>query len=976
MPLPEMLIGKIKSIPAAAFVKLDGTVLPVSEDTVWLVYTGSVTVKLKEAAGGNKESSVDLAVLNRGAVIPGIADFSSSAVLEFEAEQDATILGIKTADFINFLESNSQPELFVEIFCEFVSYLSEELNSYFRADTEVNDSDINILQSGGVLVSNNYCVYRLEEGQADYFASGYSDSPVGTLFFVTPYSWIYAPVKTRLKRQVSADFKQLQDGVKIFLEQLLEIGNDLYFTEHGLSRRLQIMRENKNADDARRIKTDLTSILSRDDFVFRSKVHFPLQAAMEIIGKHIKVKFVKPNVKKDSLHSNPIIEWALASNVQYRKVTLEDGWWREDSGVMLGFKRCRSSEYEQDIVTSSQPLVLLPQTNGNYIAIDPAEGRRFVVTEKEAEDIHVLAYYFFKSFPQREVDVGDLLRWIVRGQGYTLLAILVCSIIIGIVGVIPAMVMSYLFNEVLPFAMKSELVQFTILLVVVSVTVLTFNVIQSFCTQRLEGMADLSLEAAIWDRIVRQKPNFFRKFSTGDLVNRANGINSLRSIITGSTLSALFAVFMSIPSMVYLFILNLRLALVAIVLIIIFTVIRLIFGYVAYTFQRRVPKYNGLLQDYVLQLIISIEKIRSTFSSASMLKGWSHLFTEKSKLAYSASFFSQIAGTAATILPQVATFFIYGMGIYWMDAKSDATSMNTGTFVSFLSAFMVVNSSLSRTAGALLQLLSAQPFLKRLEPILKSIPADWREGTAIDHIKGRIDVSHVSFHYPGSDRMILDDVSFTVEPGEFVALVGKSGTGKSTLLRLLLAFEDMQSGAILYDNYDISEVDIGQLRRQFGVVLQRDGLMLADIFTNISSGNSNCTLGKAWNAAEMAGIAEDIKSMPMQMHTLVSDGGSTISGGQAQRIMLARALANDPRILFLDEATNALDNKVQDSVSRNLDKLGITRVVIAHRLSTIINADKIIVLDKGKIVQIGKYQELAAKPGLFKELIERQQASA
>ncbi len=976
MPLPEVLIGKIKSIPAEAFIPFEGTILPVAEDTVWLVYTGSVTVRLKEAAEVNNDSSVDLAVFNRGAVIPGIADFASSAVLEFEAEQDAVIRGIRISDFVDFLKSNAQPELLVEIYSEFVSYLSEELNSYFRVDTEVNDSDSNVLQPGEVLVSNNYCVYRLEEGQADYFSSGYSDSPVGMLFFVTPYSWIYSPVITRLKLETSPEYTKLQEGLSNFIRQLLAIGEDLYFTAHGLSRRLQIMRENRNADDAHRIKSELTSILSRSDFAFRSKVHFPLQAAMEIIGKNIKVKFIKPKVKKDSLHSNPIIEWALASNVQYRKVTLEDGWWRQDSGVMLGFRRHRSSEYELDIVTSSQPLVLLPQVNGNYIAIDPAGGKRFVVTEKEAEGIHVLAYYFFKSFPQREIGVGDLLRWIVRGQGYILLTILFCSIVIGLVGVIPSMVMSYLFNDVLPFAMKSELVQFTILLAVVSVTVLTFNVVQSFCTQRLEGMADLSLEAAIWDRIVRQKPNFFRKFSTGDLVNRANGINSLRSIITGSTLSALFAVFMSIPSMVYLFILNLRLALVAMVLIIIFTVIRLIFGYVSFTFQRQVPKYNGLLQDYVLQLIIAIEKIRSTFSSASMLKGWSHLFTAKSKLAYSASFFSQIAGTASTILPQVATFFIYGMGIYWMDTKSDATSMNTGTFVSFLSAFMVVNSSLTRTAGALLQLLNAQPFLKRLEPILKSIPADWREGTEIEHIKGRIDVSHVSFHYPGSERMILDDVSFTVEPGEFVALVGKSGTGKSTLLRLLLAFEDMQSGAILYDNYDISEVDIGQLRRQFGVVLQRDGLMLADIFTNISSGNSNCSLGKAWNAAEMSGIADDIKAMPMQMHTLVSDGGSTISGGQAQRIMLARALANDPRILFLDEATNALDNKVQDNVSRNLDKLGITRVVIAHRLSTIINADKIIVLDKGKIVQVGKYQELAAQPGLFKELIERQQASA
>ncbi len=975
MPISESLITQLKTLPADSFIRVEGSVLPTHEDVAWLVITGSITVRLREEPSTTDSIPVELATLNGGAVIPQLPKIQSLAALNFIIEPGSNIIGIKTPKLLEFLKANQQPELLEELYCEFVSALSEKLHSFFRADIKVNDSEINEQQAGDILLSNNFYTYRLESGAADYFASGLADRATSDIFFITPYSWIYTPVNSRLVRIALPEHQELAAGLHNFLQQLLDIAGDLYFTQEGFSRRLQLMREYKNADDANKIKTELASILSKDDLAFKGKVNFPLQTAMEIIGKRIKVNFIKPTVQKNSLHRNPIIEWALASNVQYRKVQLDDGWWHEDGGVMLGFQRQRNSSDEIDIVNSSLPLVLLPRTNGNYIAINPAEGRKFTVNAKEAENIHPLGYYFFNAFPQREVGVGDLVRWIIRGQGYILLTIFACSILTGLIGVIPPIAMSYLFNEILPFSMESELVQFTILLVVISLTMLTFNVIQSFCSQRLEGMADLSLEAAIWDRIIRQVPSFFRKFSTGDLVNRANGINTLRSIITGSTLKSLFGIFMSIPSLIYLFVLNLKLAIVAIVLIVLFVLVRLIFGYIAYTYQRNVPQYNGLLQDYVLQLIISIEKIRSTFSAASLLKGWAKLFTSQSKYAYSASFFNQIASTASTVLPQIATFFIYGLGIHWMNAKTDAEPMSTGSFVSFLSAFSIVNSSISSTATALLHLLNAQPYWKRLQPILTSIPPDWREGTSIGHIQGRIDVSHVSFRYPGSDRLILDDVSFTVEPGEFVALVGKSGTGKSTLLRLMLAFEEVQTGAILYDNYDISEVDIGQLRRQFGVVLQRDGLMLADIFTNISSGNSNCTLNKAWAAAEMAGIANDIRAMPMQMHTLVSDGGSTISGGQAQRIMLARALANDPHILFLDEATNALDNKVQDTVSRNLDNLGITRVVIAHRLSTIVNADKILVLDQGKIVQSGTYSELASRPGLFKELIERQEVN-
>lgn len=238
---------------------------------------------------------------------------------------------------------------------------------------------------------------------------------------------------------------------------------------------------------------------------------------------------------------------------------------------------------------------------------------------------------------------------------------------------------------------------------------------------------------------------------------------------------------------------------------------------------------------------------------------------------------------------------------------------------------------------------------------------------------GKITVDHVTFCYRHDGLVTLDDVSISAEPGEFIALVGASGSGKSTLLRLLLGFETPQAGSVYYDGQDLSGLDVNAVRRQLGVVLQNGQLNSASIFENIA-GSAQMTLDEAWEAARMSGFADDITAMPMQMHTVVSEGGSNLSGGQRQRLLIARALALKPRVLFFDEATSALDNKTQAIVSESLDKLQVTRIAIAHRLSTIRNAHRIYVLQAGRVVQQGTFQELAAVEGLFAQLMARQMA--
>ena len=240
-------------------------------------------------------------------------------------------------------------------------------------------------------------------------------------------------------------------------------------------------------------------------------------------------------------------------------------------------------------------------------------------------------------------------------------------------------------------------------------------------------------------------------------------------------------------------------------------------------------------------------------------------------------------------------------------------------------------------------------------------------------LSGGIEINNVSFRYNENMPMVLDDLSLKIRSGQYVAIVGRTGCGKSTLMRLLLGFERPDKGAIYYDGKDMNTIDLKSLRRKVGVVMQDGKLFQGDVYSNIVISAPWLTLDDAWEAAELAGIAEDIRHMPMGMNTLISEGSGGISGGQRQRLMIARAIAPKPKILMFDEATSALDNLTQKRVSESLEALKCTRIVIAHRLSTIRQCDRIIVLDQGKIIEDGTYQELIDRGGFFAELVARQQ---
>jgi ATP-binding cassette subfamily C protein len=382
--------------------------------------------------------------------------------------------------------------------------------------------------------------------------------------------------------------------------------------------------------------------------------------------------------------------------------------------------------------------------------------------------------------------------------------------------------------------------------------------------------------------------------------------------------------------------------------------------------QRTLSELQGYIAGLVSQFILAIAKLRVAGAERRAFARWAEQFSIQKQRAAQAETVGNNMAVWNAAFPILVTMAIFAAAISGGSAR-----LPTGAFLAFTAALTQMVFAMVTLGTTCTQVTSVVPLYERARPILRTPPEVDEIRRHPGELAGAITVDHVSFRYRPDERLALDDVSLHIQPGEYVALVGPSGSGKSTVLRLLLGFERPGTGAISYDGQNLATLDVREVRRQLGVVLQNSALMTDDIFHNII-GSSALTIEDAWEAARLVGVAEDIQQMPMGMYTLVSEGGGAFSGGQRQRILLARAIVQKPRILFLDEATSALDNLTQAVVAESLARIQATRVSIAHRLSTIMKADRIYVLVGGAIVQSGTYAELMRQPGVFADLAQRQ----
>lgn len=683
----------------------------------------------------------------------------------------------------------------------------------------------------------------------------------------------------------------------------------------------------------------------------------PLFLACRLVGEKMGIGMKPAPPRKESGSRDPVEDIAQASGARTRKVMLKDQWWRHDNGPLLAY-----------LEETGEPIALLPASPTSYRWHHPVTGEEGVVDKEKADQFRPLAYMFYRPLPSRAIGIWDILRYgAERSVFRDTMVILLTGAMGGILGLFIPIATGMLYDHVIPEGYRGPLWQMGLILLAIALSASLLQITGSIATLRLEGRMSSALQAAVWDRLLRLPVGFFRQYTAGDLASRANSINAIRQMLSGAALRTMLAGIFSIFQFLLLFRYDAQLALIAGGLVIIAFAVTAAFTLLEVRYQRELLEVQGRIAGIMLQLFNGISKFRMAAAEKRAFFLWSRPFAQQKRIAFKArniEICNAVFQSLFPILVSMVLFYIVAMHRF---------SITAGAFLAFTAAFGSFLSAMLNMGSALLSLVGMVPLYERAKPILQALP-EMHEGLEDPgEISGAIEVRGVNFRYRPDQPYILRNISLSIKPGEFVAFVGASGSGKTSLMRIMLGFEKPESGSVYFDGRDLRTLDLNLLRKQFGVVLQNSRVMAGDIYTNIA-GTSSLTMEEAWEAAAMAGLDEDIRNMPMGMHTVLSEGGSTLSGGQRQRLLIARAIASRPQIIFFDEATSALDNRTQAIVSESLKRLQATRIVIAHRLSTIINADRIYVFDKGAIVQEGTYEELISVPGPFAEQARRQLA--
>jgi NHLM bacteriocin system ABC transporter ATP-binding protein len=662
---------------------------------------------------------------------------------------------------------------------------------------------------------------------------------------------------------------------------------------------------------------------------------------------------------------DPVPMLARAHRLRTRRVVLRDGWWTQDGEPLVA-----------RLADRPRAVALLPDRSG-WLLVDPFARTQTRVDAETAATLTPFGYAVYRPFGPGAVGAWSLLRFGLHGCRRDLSTVGLMGAAVALLGLVTPLAVGLLYNSIIPGAQRGQLVQLTLALLLCALAVAAFETVRGFALLRLESRMGPGLQAAVWDRLLSLPLPFFRDYTAGDLAVRAMGVDEMRSIASGTVLTLVLSGVLSLTNFVLLFTYDPRLAWWAAGLIAMALAVSVVLSWLQVRRQRIILPLRSRTAGVVLQLLSGLPKLKTAGAEVYGFALWARLFGEQRRHQFRARTLRIMQMVFASAFPVLSTLVLFhaaaapALAQEGTAAAAAVSLLGTGDLLAFMAAFHLALAAMLASSNALVGALDVVPLYEQLRPILQAAPEVHVGTREPGELTGNIELQGVTFRYRADGPPVLQNVSLRVQPGEFVALVGPSGSGKSTLLRLLLGFEAPESGVVTYDQQDLRGLDPEAVRRQIGVVTQSGRLMSGDIFSNIA-GSSSATVDEAWEAARMAGLDEDIRQMPMGMHTVISDGGAAFSGGQRQRLMIARALLRRPSVLFFDEATSALDNRTQEIVSHSLERLKATRIVVAHRLSTIRNADRIHVLQSGSIVETGSYDELMALDGVFAQLARRQ----
>ncbi|MEX2970201.1 NHLP bacteriocin export ABC transporter permease/ATPase subunit [Streptomyces sp. C184] len=650
----------------------------------------------------------------------------------------------------------------------------------------------------------------------------------------------------------------------------------------------------------------------------------------------------------------PVERIAVSSRIRTRAVRLQGRWWRTNTGPLVGQR-----------AKSGAPVALLWR-RGRYEAVNPASGMRMRIGKDNAGELEPRAVMFYRPLPERPMSLWRLMRFSLRGTRMDVRNLALSGLVTVALGALVPLATGRVLGVYVPSAQKSLIVQVALAVIVTSIVSAAFMLLQNLTVLRMEGRIESALQPAVWDRLLRLPAKFFTERSTGELASAAMGISSIRRVLSGVGPVAVQSLTIGAMNLVMLLCFSVPLALAAIGMLIVIGAVFLAMGLWELRWQRRLVKLGNKLNNQAFQTLRGLPKLRVAAAESFAYAAWAREFARTRELQQKAGRIKNLTTVLnAVYLP------LCSLIMFMLLAGPARGSMSAGSFLTFNTSVTMLLTSVTQITGAFVTAAAALPMFEQVKPVLDEKPEVRGASAQPGALSGAIEAKKLSFRYTDDGPLVLDDVSLRVRPGEFVAVVGPSGCGKSTLLRLLIGFDKPTAGSVLYDGQDLSALDQAAVRRQCGVVLQNAQPLTGSILDCIC-GAEAFTQEEAWAAAEMAGLAEDIKRMPMGLHTMIS-GGSAISGGQRQRLMIAQALVRRPRMLFFDEATSALDNETQRIVGDSTRKLSASRLVIAHRLSTVMDADRVIVMADGRIVEQGPPAELLADTGgALHDLVRRQ----
>ena len=698
----------------------------------------------------------------------------------------------------------------------------------------------------------------------------------------------------------------------------------------------------------------------------------PIQSAVRTVAKFLGMDaeniFLPEDVAAKMDPVTKIRRLIKKANMQVRLVTLTEGWHKSDSGVFLGY-------YGEE----EKPVAILPRGSRNYVLTDEDHPTGLPVDDETASKIKSDAFMCYAGLSPKKLARADMFKFMLRHtvkQDWTM--IWLTSLVAGILPILLPLITEGIFRDVIPINDRQALGTVTQVMLVSGFTSAIIGFVRSISLLRVKNHIGVAFESALWSRLLSLPVRFFRDYEAGNLAGRMEGVSRITELLGDNVLSSVFNMVFSFWSLILMLYYSVKLTMISMAVWAIYLIANAFLQKNTVFARRKMTEAANNASARTLQILNGLTKFRLQGGEPSAFYLWSQTFGEQWKWDLKSRWYANYTSLFNVMMPAILSMMIFYVTMNIMEVGLGESGvspvfyrMDAVKFMGFQTAAAGFNATLVAFVPVLSTVFSTLPFIENIMPILETEPEVTEDKIDVGELSGEVEIKNLHFSYLPDSPTVLKDISIRIKAGESVAIVGPSGCGKSTLVRILLGFEQPTQGVVFFDGQDLSTLNVASVRSQMGVVLQNGRIMSGSIFSNIV-GSAPLTMGDAWEAARLVGLEQDIKNMPMGMNTIISEGAGNISGGQRQRLLLARSIVNRPKIVILDEATSALDNVTQAIVTESIKKLKATRIVIAHRLSTILDADRIYVLDDGRVTEEGNYEDLMKANGLFTRLARRQ----